>query len=152
VSVTTTDFTAFCLFLPEPCGRAADANLGAVDDAGLPIDAEVFDDFDEPAKADAGCDTAAPLGKQGPHLTDRARDGGAVDTEQQARTSCVAPWRRFTRVANSRSMTTSLCFAPAPTARRRGRDSSSAWCHSCHIGPISATVSAITPGVSPVIR
>ena len=71
---------------------------------------------------------------------------------QQASTSWVTPWRRWTRVARSRSTKTSLCFAPAPTARRRGRDDRAAWCRSCHNGPISATSSAITSGLSPVIR
>lgn len=33
--------------------------------------------------------------------------------------------QRLTKVANSLSMKTSLCSAPAPTARRRGHDASS---------------------------
>ena len=70
---------------------------------------------------------------------------------QQASTSWVAPWRRWTRVASSRSTNTSRCFAPAPTARFRGRETSLAWCRSCHNGPTSATSSAITSGDSPVI-
>lgn len=49
-------------------------------------------------------------------------------------------------------MKTSRCFAPAPTARFRGREASLARWHSCHNGPTSATSSAITSAVRPVIR
>ena len=38
----------------------------------------------------------------------------------QGNTSCVTAWRRCTNVANNRSTKTSLYFAPAPGARRRG--------------------------------
>lgn len=43
------------------------------------------------------------------------------------------------------------CFAPVPTARFHGLDSSLAWCRLWHNGPISATSSAITSAGSPVI-
>lgn len=36
------------------------------------------------------------------------------------------------------------CFAPAPRPRFRGRETSLAWCCSCHKGPTSVTSSAIT--------
>jgi hypothetical protein len=49
-------------------------------------------------------------------------------------------------------MNTSRCFAPAPTARFRGREASLAWWRSCHNRPTSATSSAITSAVRPVIR
>jgi hypothetical protein len=71
---------------------------------------------------------------------------------QQASTSCVTPWRRCTRVASSRSMNTSRCRAPAPTARCRGLSASRASWHACQRGPSSTTSSARTCGDSPVTR
>lgn len=49
-------------------------------------------------------------------------------------------------------MNTSRCFAPAPMARFRYREASLAWWRSCRNGPTSATSSAITSAVRPVIR
>ncbi|WP_405576255.1 hypothetical protein [Streptomyces sp. NBC_01092] len=92
-----------------------------MDDPGLAAGAKVLDDLGESAQADARRDSAAPLREQGPHLADGAGDGGAVHAEPAASTSCVVPWRRLTSVASSRSTKTNLCFAPAPTARRRDR-------------------------------
>jgi hypothetical protein len=65
----------------SPGGRPSHPDLGAVDDPGLPIGAEMVDDFGERAQPEAGSYGAAPLGEQGPHFTDRTCDGGAVDTE-----------------------------------------------------------------------
>ncbi len=48
-------------------------------------------------------------------------------------------------------MNINRCFAPTPTARFLGRETSPAWCCSCHKGPISATSSAITSTDKPVI-
>lgn len=48
-------------------------------------------------------------------------------------------------------MKTMRYFAPAPTARFRGRDASLAWCRSCHNGHTVATSSAITTADRPVI-
>ncbi len=62
------------------------------------------------------------------------------------------PWRRCTRVASSRSMNTSRCRAPAPTARCRGRSASRASWHACQRGPSSTTSPARTCGDSPVTR
>ncbi|WP_143048089.1 MULTISPECIES: hypothetical protein [unclassified Streptomyces] len=59
--MTTMDLTAFCLFFPKmnfyrpsAGGRAADSDLGAVFDPGLPVRTEMVDDFGECPEADVG--------------------------------------------------------------------------------------------------
>lgn len=74
-----------------------------------------------------------------------------VNGRSVRRHRAVLACRRCTSVARSRSTNTNRCLAPAPTARFRGRDASSAWCRSCHNGPSSATSSAITLAERPVI-
>ena len=97
----TMDFTAFCLFSPElnlsrslrSGGRAADADLDAVDDSGLLVLAEVVDHL---------CGRAEPPGAMVQPLwasSGRASPIARVMVEpstlnQQASTSWVAPWRR----------------------------------------------------------
>lgn len=96
---------------------------------------------------DVGRDGAAPLGEQGPHFTDRTRNGGVVHAEpagQDVVRRCMAEVHERCQQAVKK---TSLCLALAPMAQR-GRDVNTAWCRSRHSGPSSA----ITAGVSPAIR
>ena len=59
----------------------ADPDLGAVDDAGLPVGTEVVDDLGQGPQPHTLADGAPSLGEQGPHLCDGPSDGGAVHTE-----------------------------------------------------------------------
>jgi hypothetical protein len=70
-----------------------------------------------------------------------------LTSNQAARTSWVVAGCRCTRVTSKRSPNTSLYFAPAASARRRGR---LVCCRACHAGPTSATSSAITRADKPV--
>nr|WP_252981072.1 hypothetical protein [Streptomyces chartreusis] len=63
-------------------GRSSHPELGAVNDPGLPVGAEMVDDFGEGTQPEAGCDGAASFGEQGARFTHRTRDGGTVETEQ----------------------------------------------------------------------
>jgi hypothetical protein len=104
-----------------PAGRrAAHADLGGIQQAELSAGAQMGDHIAKvrsrtpPSTVQSG---SASSGRTSPI----ARVIVERDTpNQQARTSWVTPWRRCTRVAKSRSMNTSRCRAPAPTARRRG--------------------------------
>lgn len=65
----------------RPAGRSSHPDLGAVDDSGLSVGAEMVDDFGESAQPETGGDGAPPFGEQGTHFADRTCDGGAVDAE-----------------------------------------------------------------------
>lgn len=56
-------------------------DLRALDDVGLFAGSKVLDDLGQGMQSDTGWNGAASLGQQRPHLTDDARDGGAVHTE-----------------------------------------------------------------------
>ncbi len=102
-----------------------------------PLVPRVGDDVGSGVQPDSAGDGAAALGQRRADLADRPGDRGAGTLNQQANTSWVTPWRGCTRVASSRSMNTSRCRAPAPTARWRGRSASLASRHACQRGPSS---------------
>ncbi|GAB2910076.1 hypothetical protein GCM10022245_51780 [Streptomyces mayteni] len=60
---------------------AADTDLGAIDDPGLPAGAEMVNDFCQGPQSDTGADGAPTLGERWPHLADGAGDRGAVHAE-----------------------------------------------------------------------
>ena len=95
------------------CGRAADPDLGAVDDPRLSVRTDTADDLGERVQSDAGRDGTAAARRQGPY--------------------------RFV-------------FRPGTHTPAPGCSVSTAWCRSCHNGPISVMSSVITSGVSPVLR
>ena len=138
---------------PASGGWAAHPDLGPVDDPRASLGAEVVDDIGESTQLPARGDGASPFGRQGPYLTDCARDGGAADAQPAGRAR--PGWRRVRDTRGrptGRPAKTGLCLAPAPTALPRGHAASPASWHSCPNMPTSATSSAITSGISPVIR
>lgn len=118
------------------------------------VRSEVSDDLGELPQPDSGGDRAAPLGQQG-GTSPIARVMVERSTSHQQDRWYVAGRamaERWARVANRHSMEASWRFAPAVTARQRGREASVAGCRSRRNGPISARSSAITSGVRLVIR
>jgi hypothetical protein len=86
------------------------------------LHSQVLDDLGESAQPDARRDGAAPLRQQRPHLADGARDGGAVHTEPAGQHVMSGAMTQIHQCGQETVDEDELCFAPAPTARRRGRD------------------------------
>jgi hypothetical protein len=56
-------------------------DLRAIDDPGPPTGAEVVDSLGQGPQSHVRADSASPLGKQRPHITDGPGDGGTVHAE-----------------------------------------------------------------------
>lgn len=64
-----------------PEGRAADPDLGAVDDAGLAFGTKMVDDIGQGSQPKTRCHRASALSQQRSHLADSPRDRGAFHAE-----------------------------------------------------------------------